>query len=135
MITPESYLYSIKLYKSKLFEHIEYSCDMVSIKEKEQLIETLFNIVIITINFLQILEKKNMEMIINENRTLFINKNKDYGDSFRDFELIGLIVRLNDKVNRLITLLEKKETCCVNESLLDTLNDLYNYGIISLMYK
>ena len=35
------------------------------------------------------------------NRSLFIKKNKDYGSSFEDFGYIGIIVRINDKINRL----------------------------------
>ena len=44
-------------------------------------------------------------------------------------------IRLKSKLHRLITILEQPSTPQVDESVLDTLNDLYNYGIIGLMYK
>ena len=69
---------------------------------------------------------------------MFQKKNEDYGNSFVDFGLIGIIVRLNDKINRLLTLLSKtspKTPQVSDERIEDTINDLYNYGIIALMYK
>ena len=87
-------------------------------------------------NFLQIQDPTKTHIsITNENKKLFEKKNNDYGNSFEDFELIGILVRLNDKINRLITILKQPSSQKVNESSLDTLNDLYNYGIIGLMYK
>ena len=90
-----------------------------------------------TLNYLEIIGNKSKDEIINDNYILFKNKNRDYGCSFQDFELIGILVRLNDKINRIISLLdiERSTTCFTNEKIEDTLNDLYNYCIIGLMYK
>ena len=69
------------------------------------------------------------------NRSLFIKKNKDYGSSFEDFGYIGIIVRINDKINRLKSLYTTKNCNVYDESFEDTVNDLYNYTILGLMYK
>ena len=71
------------------------------------------------------------------NAQLFEKKNTDYGNSFVDFGLIGIIVRLNDKINRILNLGGNTNTetmMQVDEKVEDTINDLYNYCIIGLMY-
>lgn len=67
---------------------------------------------------------------------MYINKNADYGDSFGDtFNKLGMIsavTRITDKTNRL-------QSLCVNqqkvkdESIKDTLMDLANYAIMTLI--
>lgn len=69
------------------------------------------------------------------NRDLFIQKNSDYGNSFEDFTFLGIIVRLNDKINRLMSLTRNNINKVKDESVMDTINDLYNYSILSLMYR
>lgn len=71
--------------------------------------------------------------IENNNKELFKKKNKDYGSSYEDFGLIGIIVRLNDKINRLKRLTISKDINIVDEKIEDTINDLYNYTILALM--
>jgi len=135
-LSADTYVYSLRIYKNKLFENMKKTQNSVHIQSKKNIYETLFNIVILTLNYLQIRDSsKTYRTITKENKELFEKKNSDYGNSFADFELIGILVRLNDKINRLITILEQPSTPQVDESVLDTLNDLYNYGIIGLMYK
>lgn len=69
------------------------------------------------------------------NRDLFIQKNSDYGNSFEDFTFLGIIIRLNDKINRLLSLTCNDVNKVKDESVMDTINDLYNYTVISLMYR
>ena len=61
----------------------------------------------------------------------YINKNKDYGNSFDqsidEFGLIAGVVRMSDKLNRLKTLINKPQSE-VDESLRDTALDLANYA-------
>jgi len=64
-------------------------------------------------------------------------KNHDYGDSFEiscnKFGIIAGIVRMGDKMNRIETLAVKKAE--VNdESIKDTLLDLANYAIMTVMW-
>jgi len=67
---------------------------------------------------------------------MYVNKNADYGDSFGDtFNKLGMVsavTRITDKTNRL-------QSLCVNqqkvkdESIKDTLMDLANYAIMTLI--
>jgi hypothetical protein len=64
---------------------------------------------------------------------LFTKKNKDYGDSFATFGSIGVIVRMQDKINRLVSIDKNNITCVYDESLRDTLIDLHNYSAMAIM--
>lgn len=70
---------------------------------------------------------------------LYIRKNTDYGDSFsKTFDEYGLImvcIRLEDKLGRLKTLSKdnKYKQLVNDESIIDTLMDLANYSIMTLM--
>jgi hypothetical protein len=64
---------------------------------------------------------------------LFSKKNADYGDSFKLFGVIGVLVRLQDKINRAISISSKSIILVEDESLKDTLLDLHNYAAMALM--
>ena len=64
---------------------------------------------------------------------LFMRKNADYGDSFATFGILGVIVRMQDKISRIINLLTIHTTSQVNESIADTSIDLFNYSTMALM--
>ena len=62
-------------------------------------------------------------------------KNHDYGDSFekvRDKFPTAILVRLNDKLNRLETLMSGEVAQVKDESIDDTLLDLANYAVMEL---
>ena len=64
---------------------------------------------------------------------LLASKQHDYGHgNITAFGLKGVLVRLSDKVERLINLKSKKSKA-QNESLLDTLRDIVGYCVIALM--
>ncbi len=65
---------------------------------------------------------------------LFTRKNKDYGDAFATFGLIGVLVRIEDKIKRALSI-QKNKITLVDESLRDTLIDLHNYAAMALMLK
>jgi len=84
-----------------------------------------------------IMSKKNrpvqLQKVQLEALALFKKKNKDYGDSFADYGTIGVIVRMMDKINRLVSL-EKNGIIMVNdEQIRDTLIDLHNYAAMGVM--
>lgn len=64
-------------------------------------------------------------------------KNRDYGNSFsKSFEEYGLTmscIRLDDKLNRLKTLASGEKAMVKDESIKDTLLDLANYAILTVM--
>jgi len=65
---------------------------------------------------------------------LFTRKNADYGDAFATFGLIGVLVRIEDKIKRALNI-QKNQVTLVDESLRDTLLDLHNYSAMALMLK
>lgn len=70
-------------------------------------------------------------------RTLYAAKNRDYDDSFgKSFEKWGLpmsCIRLSDKLNRLESFAQSKSMQVQDESVKDTLRDLANYAIMTLI--
>src|SRR5690606_18781747 len=66
---------------------------------------------------------------------LFDRKRRDYGpsnigDSWEAFVLVAVLVRMNDKMQRLINL-QKTGAAPENESVMDSLADLANYCTIA----
>ena len=64
---------------------------------------------------------------------LLRKKNSDYGNSFEDsyneYGLTMIIIRLEDKLNRL-KYLSKNEASVVDEAVDDTLRDIAGYGLL-----
>lgn len=84
--------------------------------------------------------KSNVERhedICKELNKLYEAKNRDYGDSFHetyeDFGLVMSAVRLGDKFRRFKTLVKNKDAAVKSESVRDTLIDLANYAIMTVM--
>ena len=69
--------------------------------------------------------------------TLYVKKNHDYGDSFHNTYLEeGMAmprIRLSDKFNRFKTLSKIKDNLVDDESVKDTLLDLANYAIMTVL--
>ena len=63
---------------------------------------------------------------------LFSRKNADYGDAFANYGIVGVMVRMGDKIAR-INSLSKNKSQVADESIVDTFIDLYNYCIMTLM--
>lgn len=80
--------------------------------------------------------EKHLEICKSLN-DLYKAKNKDYGDSFgKSYEEYGLTmscIRLEDKLNRLKSLNKSNVQCVKDESIQDTLMDLANYAIMTLI--
>ena len=77
------------------------------------------------------LNKASIDSILNEAFNLGVRKNNDYGsDNILKFGIIGLIVRLGDKISRYKNLSMNKniEQQVKDESLKDTLMDIINYA-------
>lgn len=80
--------------------------------------------------------EKFTEITSNMAKT-YAAKNHDYGNSFEQsldkFGLVASVVRLGDKMNR-IESLTKKEAQAKDESIKDTLLDMANYAIMTVMW-
>lgn len=71
-----------------------------------------------------------------ENAKLMDNKQLDYGPkNISGFGSFGVVVRLNDKFERVKNLYNSRRRRAVNESLLDSFRDISNYAIIALMVE
>ena len=69
----------------------------------------------------------------NEGLELFKRKNADYGDAFANYGSVGVIVRMGDKIQRLVSVTNKGVNLVNTESLRDTLIDLHNYAAMAVM--
>lgn len=80
--------------------------------------------------------ERHME-ICEEQNHLYDQKNHDYGDSFHTTYLEeGMAmprIRLSDKLNRFKMLSKGKDALVNDESIRDTLIDLANYAIMTVM--
>lgn len=79
--------------------------------------------------------KRVLQMIEVQSKglELFKKKNKDYGDAFAQYGVIGVLMRIQDKIQRSVNI-SKTNICLVdNESIQDTLIDLHNYAAMALM--
>lgn len=74
-----------------------------------------------------------MKTIQAEALELFIKKNTDYGDAFSTYGPIGVLMRIEDKLKRFISITKNGINLVNDESLRDTLIDLHNYSAMSLM--
>ena len=74
-----------------------------------------------------------MMNVQNEALELFRKKNLDYGDAFANYGTIGVIIRMSDKIQRLISITNRGVNLVNNESLRDTLIDLHNYAAMAIM--
>ena len=68
---------------------------------------------------------------------LYERKNHDYGNSFsetyRKLGVISATTRMLDKMNRVVSLVTKEQQKVNDESLRDTLIDLANYAVMTIM--
>ncbi len=78
------------------------------------------------------------DQICAQLNALYAQKNNDYGDSFgKSFAEYGMVmpcIRLEDKLNRLKSLtVHNVRQSVQNESVADTLMDLANYAVMTLV--
>jgi hypothetical protein len=76
---------------------------------------------------------EQFSQVQNEGLELFKRKNADYGDAFANYGPVGVIVRMGDKIQRLVSVSNNKISFVNTESLRDTLIDLHNYAAMAIM--
>ena len=74
-----------------------------------------------------------MKSVQKEALETFIKKNNDYGDAFATYGPVGVIVRLGDKISRLTSVTSSGVNLVEDETIRDTLMDLYNYSAMAVM--
>lgn len=77
------------------------------------------------------------ERLLDELHAIYVEKNQKYGDSFgisvKKYGMISALTRISDKFNRLESLILNNDEGTNDESLEDTLLDLANYCIMTVM--
>ena len=76
--------------------------------------------------------KEKFEKTLAKDIELFKKKNADYGNSFADFGIIGVLIRMGDKLSRVINLLNTDQINIKEESIEDTLKDLQIYSAVAI---
>lgn len=75
--------------------------------------------------------------VLEEMHKLYLDKNEDYGDSvhktYKELGLTSAVSRICDKTNRLIQFCKKGSLNVKEEKIRDTLIDLANYAILTVM--
>jgi hypothetical protein len=76
---------------------------------------------------------EQLQKIQSDALELFKKKNADYGDAFAKFGIIGVLTRIEDKIQRALSISRNGVTLVDDEGLRDTLIDLHNYAAMALM--
>jgi hypothetical protein len=76
---------------------------------------------------------EQMKKIQNEALELFTKKNIDYGDAFAKYGVIGVLMRIEDKLQRYMSITKNGINLINDEGIRDTLIDLNNYSAMALM--
>lgn len=74
-----------------------------------------------------------MQQIQERGMQLFKKKNTDYGDAFTTYGVIGVLMRIQDKIQRALSISNSGIQLVHDERLDDTLIDLHNYAAMALM--
>jgi hypothetical protein len=74
-----------------------------------------------------------MKQIHDEALELFSRNNKDYGDSFAKYGVIGVLMRIADKLQRAVSITNNGVNLVEDEKIRDTLIDLHNYSAMAMM--
>ena len=64
---------------------------------------------------------------------LFKKKNADYGDALAKFGVIAVLMRIEDKIQRSLSISNNGVTLIDDEKIRDTLIDLHNYAAMAIM--
>ena len=86
-----------------------------------------------TVNEKNITRVEQMKFIQAEALTLFTKKNQDYGDAFAKYGVIGVLMRIEDKIQRALSISKNGVVLVEDENIRDTLLDLHNYAAMGLM--
>ena len=71
---------------------------------------------------------EQMKKIQNEALILFSKKNADYGDAFAKYGVIGVLMRIEDKLQHSMSITNNEVKLINDEGIRNTLIDLHNYA-------
>lgn len=123
-------------FQKELHQHISIDNNKIILNNINIIKAILINLnifsTILLINDAEDLDTKFKE-IHTKGLNLFEKKNADYGDSFATFGIVGIIIRLEDKINRCISITKNGKTLVEDESIKDTIFDMVNYTTMGIM--
>ena len=76
---------------------------------------------------------EQMKKIQSDALALFTKKNIDYGDAFAKYGIIGVLMGIEDKLQRSVSITKNGVNLVNDEGIRDTLLDLHNYSAMALM--
>ena len=76
---------------------------------------------------------KELKQIQQAGLDLFCKKNADYGDAFAKYGTVGVLMRIEDKIQRYLSITKNGVNLVNDEGIRDTLLDLHNYAAMALM--
>lgn len=76
---------------------------------------------------------EQMQNIQNSALEIFKKKNYDYGDAFAKYGVIGVLMRIEDKIQRSLSITRNGVNLVNDEGIRDTLLDLHNYAAMALI--
>jgi len=76
---------------------------------------------------------EQMKKIQHDALELFTKKNIDYGDAFAKYGTVGVLMRIEDKLQRFMNINKNGVNLINDEGIRDTLIDLHNYSAMALM--
>ena len=79
------------------------------------------------------MKNEQMKKIQHEALELFSRKNADYGDAFAKYGTVGVLMRIEDKLTRVMSITKNSIVLVNDETVRDTLIDLHNYSAMALM--
>ena len=74
-----------------------------------------------------------MKKIQHDALELFTKINIDYGDAFAKYGTVGVLMRIEDKLQRFMSITKNGVNLINDEGIRDTLIDLHNYSAMALM--
>jgi hypothetical protein len=82
---------------------------------------------------LQVDRVDQMKKVQKEALDLFTRKNIDYGDAFAKYGVIGVLMRIEDKLQRSLSITKNGVNLIKDEGIRDTLIDLHNYAAMAIL--
>ena len=76
---------------------------------------------------------EQLQKVQKEAFELFVKKNTDYGDAFAKYGVIGVLMRIEDKLQRSMSITKNGVNLVKDEGIRDTLIDLHNYAAMAVM--
>jgi hypothetical protein len=76
---------------------------------------------------------EQFKKVQNDGLELFTRKNADYGDAFAKYGVVGVLMRIEDKIQRALSITKNGIQLVNDESIKDTLIDLHNYAGMALL--